>query len=175
MRNSIRLATAGFALASALAFAGTAQAAASATASANAEILTTISVVKNQNLDFGKIAVNGAGTLTVSADESAPVACPATLVCQGARVPAKFTISGTNGSGTTASVRQASVSLTSGANSMTLNAFSVFFPNGSTLTLPNVTATLGTAGFNVGGSLAVGAAQAPGLYTGTFDVDVDYN
>ena len=174
MNKSIRIATSSVA-AGALSFAGSANAAASASATANAEILSTITVVKDQDLDFGRIAVNGAGSLTVSADESLPASCPATLVCQGARVPAKFTISGTSGAGAGASVREASISLTSGANSMTLNAFTVFFPNGNTLALPDPLATSGEAGFNVGGTLAVGAAQAAGLYSGTFNVDVDYN
>lgn len=168
MRNSIRIAAVGAALASAVAMSGTANAAASAQASANAEILSTISVVKDQDMDFGQIAVNGAATLVISADESNPAACPANLICAGARVPAKFTISGTSGVGVTAAVRQASVSLASGANSMTLNNFTVFFPNGNTLDVA------GDAQVNVGGSLGVGAAQAAGLYTGTFDVDVEY-
>jgi hypothetical protein len=169
MRNSIRIAAMGAALASSLAFSGAANAAASASASANAEILSTISVVKDQDMDFGQIAVNGAASLVISADESSPAACPANLVCAGARVPAKFTISGTSGVGATASVRQASVSLTGpGTNTMTLGSFSVFFPNGNTL---NAT---GDAAVNVGGSLGVAAAQAAGLYTGSFDLDVEY-
>lgn len=175
MHKTIRLIAMTAAAAGALTFAGAANAAASASASANAEILSTISVAKNQDLDFGRIAVNGAGVLTVSADESAPAACPATLVCQGARVPAKFTISGTAGAGTAAAVRQASINLTSGTNSMVLNSFTVFFPNGNSLALPTPTSTSGEAEFNVGGSLSVGAAQAAGVYTGTFNVDVDYN
>lgn len=168
MRNSIRIAAVGAALASSLAFSGAANAAASATANANAEILSTISVVKDQDMDFGQIAVNGADTLVISADEGNPAACPTNLICAGARAPAKFTISGTAGVGTTAAVRQASVSLTSGTNSMTLNSFTVFFPNGNTLNAS------GDAQVNVGGSLAVGAGQAAGLYTGSFDVDVEY-
>lgn len=168
MRNSIRIAAVGAALASAVAFSGAANAAATAQASANAEILTTISVVKDQDMDFGQVAVNGPATLVISADESSPAACPANLVCAGARVPAKFTISGTSGVGVTASVQQASVSLTSGANTMTLNNFTVFFPNGNTL---NGT---GDAQVNVGGSLGVSGTQAAGLYTGTFDVVVEY-
>lgn len=168
MRNSIRIAAVGAALASSLAFSGAANAAATASANANAEILTTIAVVKDQDMDFGQIAVNGADTLVISANEGNPAACPANLICAGARVPAKFTISGTAGVATTASVQQTSVRLTSGLNSMTLNNFTVFFPNGNTLDVA------GDAQVNVGGSLAVSGTQAAGLYTGTFDVDVDY-
>lgn len=175
MNKSIRIVAMTAAAAGALSFAGSANAAASASASANAEILSTITVTRDQDLDFGRIAVNGAGVLTVSADESAPAPCPATLICQGARVPAKFTIAGTAGSGTGASVREASINLTSGANSMLLDNFTVFFPNGNTLALPDPLATSGEAQFNVGGDLTVGAAQPAGLYTGTFNVDVDYN
>ncbi|MGH6786014.1 MAG: DUF4402 domain-containing protein [Novosphingobium sp.] len=175
MNKSIRIVAMTAVAAGALSFAGSANAAASASASANAEILSTITVVKDQDLDFGRIAVNGAGNLTVSADESSPAACPATLVCQGARVPAKFTISGTSGAGAGASVREASINLTSGANSMLLDGFSVYFPSGNTLALPTPTSTYGEAGFNVGGTLHVGAAQAAGVYAGTFNVDVDYN
>jgi hypothetical protein len=168
MRNSIRIAAVGVALASSLAFSGAANAAATASANANAEILSTITVVKDQDMDFGQIAVNGAAALTISADEGNPAACPGTLVCAGARVPAKFTIGGTAGVATTASVNSASVSLTSGANSMTLNNFTLFFPNGNTLNAS------GQAQFNVGGRLNVAAAQAAGLYTGSFGVTVEY-
>jgi hypothetical protein len=54
----------------------------------------------------------------------------------------------------------------------------------ATMTINNLTrfntadasiVSTGTDSFAVGGTLNIGATQIPGVYTGTFDVTVDYN
>lgn len=168
MRNSIRIAAAS-AAALAASFASTAYAADTATANATAEVLSTISVNKTQDLLFGQIAVNGNGNLVIGADGT--ITCPAALVCTGVRQPAAFNVTGTNGVGVSASVNQTSVTLTHATNparTFTLDNFTVLFPLGTTL-------VGGAADFNVGGTLHVTSANAEaGVYNGSFDVTVEY-
>lgn len=167
MRNSIRLAAVGAVLAAS--FATAAQAADTATASASAEVLSTISVTKDLDMSFGQIAVNGDGTVVLGADGSST--CSAQLVCAGTRQAAQFTVTGTADVGVVASVNQASINLvhaTDATKTFTLDNFSVNFPAGNTL-------TGGDASFAVGGTLNVVAANAlAGVYTGSFDVTVEY-
>ncbi len=162
MRKSLRLAAA---LAATVSFASSAQAATTASATASAEILTTLSVTAMQNLDFGQVAVNGAGTAVIGAD--GVNACSANLVCTGTRQAASFDVTGTAGTAVAAVVTTGTVNLTSGTNSMVLDNFSVHFPTGNTL-------VGGAASFNVGGTLNVAAAQPAGLYNGNFSVSVEY-
>lgn len=166
MRTSLRLAAAGAALAAAVSFGGVANAAATANATASAEILSTLTVTKTKDLDFGQIAANGAGTLAING--AGTPTCSAALVCTGTRQVADFTVTGTAGSAVLASVTTPSISLSDGAgHSMTVNAFDVYYPSGTTL-------AGGSTTFNVGGTLNVAAAQVAGLYSGTFTVSVEY-
>ena len=165
MRNSIRIAAMSAAAVAALSFGSAASAAVTATATATAEILSTLTVTNTAGLDFGQVAVNGAGTLRVAGDGS--VTCSALLVCTGTRQTAAFDVTGTAGVAYSAVVTAASVSLSSGVNTMTLNNFDVYFPTGTTL-------VGGASSFNVGGTLNVGASQPAGVYNGSFTVSVEY-
>ena len=165
MRNSIRLAAA----LAALSFGSTAYAADTESATASAEILSTISVTKDQDMSFGQIAVNGNGTYVLNPDGSHT--CTASLICTGTRSAAEFTVSGTTTTAVSASVTETSINLvhaTDATKSFVLSNFSVNFPDGNTL------ASTGRQ-FNVGGSLNVQAANAvAGVYQGTFNVSVEY-
>ena len=165
MRNSIRFAAVSAALAAAVSFGSAASAATTATATASAEILSTLTVTNTQGLDFGQVAVNGAGTVRVTG--AGLVTCSASLVCTGTRQTANFNVTGTSGVALNTSVTTASVTLSSGANTMTLNNFDIYYPNGNSL-------VAGASTFSVGGTLNVGASQAAGLYAGTFTVSVEY-
>lgn len=81
MRNSIRFAAAGAALA-AFFFGSTAYAADTASAEATAEVLSTIAVDNVHDMSFGQIAVNGDGTYLLNPDGSH--SCSSTLICTGA-------------------------------------------------------------------------------------------
>ena len=165
MRNSIRIAAMSAAAIAAVSFGSAASAATTATATATAEILSTLTVTNTQALDFGQVAVNGAGTLRVAGNGA--ITCSALLVCTGTRAASNFDVTGTAGVAVSAVVTTASVSLASGANTMTLNNFDVYFPAGNTL-------VAGASSFNVGGTLNVGASQAAGVYNGSFTVSVEY-
>jgi Mat/Ecp fimbriae major subunit len=146
----------------AAAFAATSAQAATATADAKAQILRQITVTKTADLDFGTI-VTGAAASTVVISPAGVRTCGVGLVCTNAVTAAGFGIVGTVGQVVTIA-SDPTVTLASGANNMS-----------ATLLTSAATRTLtGTDAFTVGGTLAVGANQADGAYTGTFTVTVNY-
>ena len=177
MRNSLRLAVVGAAL-SAISFASAANAA--ATATATAEVLDTLSLTADSALDFGQIAANTGGTVTVGSDSTATKT--GTLVSTGTRAPAAFTVTGSAGANVLVSLPDTTsgpvvlslndpswnVGTQGPLPTMSLDGFE------SDLTDVALSATTGQGTFKVGGTLAVGSAQHPGVYNGTFDVSVEY-
>lgn len=139
---------------------------ATALANAAATIVQPIAIVNNVHLNFGNIAAGAtAGTVVLS---PAGVRTPTHVILPnvtGTVSAAQFTVTGLAGANYSISL-PVSVALSSGGNSITVNNF----------TEDAVTQVLtgGTDTFNVGATLAVGANQAVGLYTGTFNVTVDY-
>lgn len=171
MRNSLRFVAVSAALAAA-SFATTASAATSATATATAEILQSLTVTANSALDFGQIAANTGGTVTVKADST--VSQTGSVVWTGTRVPAGFTVTGTKGASVVVTLPSVPATLylggnTASPNKMTLDQFTTN-PIGAF----QLDATTGAAQFDVGGRLSVGSAQTAGLYSGTFAVSVEY-
>ena len=109
MRTSLRLALVGAAV-SALSLGSAAHAATSATATATAEVLSTLTVTADSALNFGQIAANTGGTVTVNADGT--VASSGSLVSTGTRAPAGFTVTGTNGASVVVSLPTSAATLT---------------------------------------------------------------
>ncbi len=84
-------------------------------------------------------------------------------------IPAAASFDATGASDATYSITlPSSATLTSGANTMTIDSFTD--DAGASPTLPG-----GSDTFNVGATLNVGATQAAGTYSGTFSVTVNYN
>lgn len=165
MITKFRIGAAGVALLSAMGMATSANAA-TASANADAVILAPLTVTNTDNLDFGTIAVNGAGTVSIAADGSARN-CSANLVCSGTYSEASFDIDGAPS--VNVSIGYSGITtLTSGANSMVLSNLSN--TAGGTLALDGS----GEGSVGVGGDLAVAANQAAGTYQGTFNVVVLY-
>ena len=167
MRNSLRIAALGAALAAG-SFATSANAAATATATATAEVLETLTLTAVDNLNFGQIAANAGGTVTVNANST--VSSTGTLISTGTRAPATFNVTGSANTTVAVTLPSAAVNLTrsGGTETMSLAAFN---------SNPNGAFQLGAAGtgsFSVGGSLTVANGQAPGAYSGTFPVSVEY-
>ena len=164
MRNfGMKRALVGAAIA-ALAMNASAAQAATATGTAKAKILRQIQLTNTSDLQFATI-ISGATASTVSVSTAGGVSCGAGLTCTGTTTAANFNIQGTNGA----------VVLVGGDSSVTLNgSISGTMTAALTYSAPNV--TLGATGgaFQVGGTLSVGANQASGDYTGTFNVTADY-
>lgn len=166
MRNSLRLALVG--AVAAASFAGSAQAATTATGTASAEVLSSLTVTSTSDLQFGQIAVNTGGSVTVNGDST--VSSSGSLVSTGTRAPAAFSITGTPNTSVLVSLPTTSVNLTrsGGTETMVLSGFNSN-PNGA-FQLDST----GAASFNVGGTLAVASGQVAGAYSGTFQVSVEY-
>jgi hypothetical protein len=140
--------------------------AATASASASAEILIQVSISKTADLDFGSIAPDDINTDTVqvAANAAGTRTCGTNLTCADSTASAAFEVTGADGL-TTDVTLDPSVTLTSGGNSMTATL------SGSASTL----AMTGSAvDYYVGGELTVTNNQAPGSYSGSFDVTIEY-
>jgi Domain of unknown function (DUF4402) len=141
--------------------------AAGATADAHATILASLSVARTGSLEFGTIAVNAAGAVTIS-NAGTRTACTG-AVCSGSVGVPTFAITGSTGSNILITVPAA----------VTLNNQTV----GSTATMSAALTTDATGGthalvasesFKVGGTLNYAAAQEAGAYLGSFSVTVEY-
>jgi hypothetical protein len=166
MRNTLRIALVGAAL-SAVSFASAASAATSATANASAEVLTTLTLTANSSLNFGQIAANTGGSVTVNADSTA--SSSGTLISTGTRAPAGFTVTGTpNASVVLTLPTSATLTRSGGTETMSISGFNAnpagAFQLGST----------GSSNFSIGGTLTVASGQVAGVYNGTFSVSVEY-
>ena len=157
-----------------------AQADASAEATATATILQDVTVTKNTDLDFGVVVPGTAPTVvTILAAEGAVAGITSglgTLISTGdnavTSAVSKFTVTG---SGTTIYTITLPVSIDLEGPGDDMNCIL----NSSALVGVNITlGGLITAAVNdeifVGGALTVGANQATGVYTQTFDLEVNY-
>lgn len=136
--------------------------AATASANATATILAPVTVTKTADLLFGNIAATAAANVSISA--AGVVNCGG-LVCNGTQNPAAFGVTGTTGQTVAVTIPVTTATLTSGVNTIALSALASSVP---TIVLD------GTDAFTVGGTIAVANAQAAGVYTGSFNVDVNY-
>ncbi len=147
---------------------------AQASANATATIVKAISIDKVKDLRFGKIiAASTEGQVAIQLDGTRTIAAGnVALFNQGSdHQAASFKTMGTPGAAYYLVLpADGSVSLTgpSGSTPMTIEGFI----HSATGTLD---ASTGEETFNVGGTLNVGANQAPGQYTGTFTVTAAYN
>lgn len=161
----------GFALLS-----GAAHAQSTANSDAGAEILAPIVVVNTQDLFFGQIIPNIDNPGNVVLTSAGTRTCDAALTCVGnSERPATFDVRGIPDASYTialpSSITIDDIDPSTGVNgagvAMTVDSFS---GPGAVRTLSN----LGADDFAVGATLGVGTNQEPGLYTGNFDVTVDY-
>ena len=163
MKNlKLAAATAVLALTSSNAFAD------STTFNASATILEALVLNKVADLSFANIVPDTANPGTVVVSPAGARTCGAGLICSGTVSAADFSINGAPGA-TFALTMPTAANITSGSDTMQVNNF--------TNSLGGLTGTLtgGTAAFQLGATLNVGANQAVGTYTGTFTVTVDYN
>lgn len=144
-----------------------------ATATASATIITPISISKTADMNFGNVAVQSTNPGTViltpagARSTTGGTTLPATT---GTVAAASFTIAGEAGYTYVITLPSSALTISSGANTMTVTAFT---------SNPSATGTLtaGTETLTVGATLNVAAGQAAGTYTSTvpFDVTVNYN
>ena len=139
--------------------------AATATGTASATVITPIAITAGTALNFGTFAANASGgTVIMTAGGVRSATGTVALSSTAAGSAGTFSVTGNSGS-TFAVTYPSAFNVTSGANSMSLTV------TGAT----TGTLTGGSATVSVGGTLSVGAAQAPGAYSGTYPLIVEYN
>jgi len=142
------------------------------TATASATIITPISLAKTVDMNFGYLATNGAvGTVVLATAGTRTKTGGVTLpVVAGTVTAASFTVTGSGTSTYAITLPSTDLTITSGENTMIVNAFT---------STPSGTGTLtgGTQIILVGATLNVGASQVAGTYLSAtpFDVTVNYN
>jgi hypothetical protein len=140
--------------------------AATASGTANATVIMPISISAGTALNFGTFAANsGGGTVVITTASARSATGTVALSATTPGVAGTFTVTGNAGS-TFAITNPGTFNVTSGANSMSVSLTGL-------ATIGTLTA--GTATIQVPGTLTVGASQAPGSYTGTYNMAVEYN
>lgn len=134
---------------------------------ATAEVVAPITITHApaDSLNFGIFTAGTAGGLiTVPASGVTTAGGDVTLLTGSTETADYFTVSGD--AGRSFSISAGNGTVDSGANSMSFTTLSA---------LSGTLDGTGSAGIFVGGTLSVGASQAPGVYTGTYTVTVAYN
>jgi hypothetical protein len=131
-----------------------------------------INLSNTRGLDFGRFVAASGGAVIVSPTGGRTHTGGVILLNSPTANPATFTVSKSSNGGTNKAViislpANGSTRLTSGSNSMAVDAFT-----NSPATLTSVTTT-GTT-LSVGATLTVAANQPPGLYSGSFPLIVNF-
>lgn len=140
--------------------------AASTTGTASATVIVPMTISAGTQLNFGTFAANATGgtvVITTAGARSATGSVALSSTTPG--VAGSFNVTGNAGS-TFAITGPGVFNVTSGANTMAVSLSGL----ATTGTL-----TGGTATILVPGTLTVGANQAPGSYSGTYTMAVEYN
>lgn len=141
---------------------------------ANAQILGGIALTVVNPLEFGGIVPDGSsvGTVEITTAGVRNLTTVTGVTASTTPSAASYTVTGTGLVPYTITIPTASFDITnttgSGNETMAVTAMTC------SGTLNHTFAANGTDAFTVGGTLTVGATQEPGLYTGTFDVTVEY-
>ena len=130
-----------------------------------------IAIHTTRNLEFGKFVAAAGGTLSVDTNGARSRSGGVVLMASSG-ASASFTIIDTNPANigkvyTITLPDNGTATLSNGASSMALSNFT---------SAPSLTGLLtgGTQVLQVGATLAIGASQPPGSYSGTFVVTVEY-
>ena len=143
--------------------------AATQTATVAAITLRPLSLLNLSDLDFGTLIAGAAGTAIIDPTNDARTTTGGTLAAGGAPQAAKFYTYAT--AGKTLQVNRGALptlNRVGGGASMNVTGLTL---NGPVL---RVIGAAGLLDLRVGGTLAVGANQLPGDYTGTFQIIVTY-
>ena len=135
-----------------------------------AAILSPLSVIKRADLDFGTLVVTGAGTAVIDPVSGTESVTGPILPAGSSAHPAKFTATGSKNAVALIRLPKNPINVTrvGGTETMTVTNWT---QDGATNRRIPITDTFD---FSVGATLNVGASQAEGTYTGTFNITVQY-
>jgi hypothetical protein len=180
MKKTIRLSAAGVAMFAALGL-STAAHADTEPADATAEVLDALILTNTAGLDFGSMVITGAGTVSLDGDNL--IDCSnANITCSGTTTAATFDVTGTASKAVTIILPSTDVNLrhpsydplvSTGEHTIVLNGFT---SNENGATGPEVVLdAAGDGTFGVGGTINLDGSEVPGVFTGTFNVTVEYS
>ncbi|WP_029033283.1 DUF4402 domain-containing protein [Salinimicrobium terrae] len=138
-----------------------------ATANAAADIVSPLSLTAKQDLNFGKVSNNTAGSVIIATDGTAS---GLSQIGTTAPAAATFDVTAANNYNYTVAL-PASATLSNGTVDITVDTFK---HNAYAEGASNATGSGTAQTFGVGATLNVAASQATGNYTGQFDVTVAY-
>ena len=146
---------------------GTATAGTAVTLSAQAEVLEQIQFAVLLDMDFGKVAVGGAGGTVMLDPASSSRTCDPVLTCVGGFAMSRLQLTGS----------EANVVVSFAPNFVLEGPGQPIlaepqFPGGSGAVIH---LTGGQATVNFGARLHINPGQTPGVYAGQFSVDLEYN
>lgn len=151
-----------------------------ATARAEAIIVTRLSLIKTEDLDFGKIiAGNTAGTVRIT-PAGVRTATGGTTLASGDSHPAGFAGYGYRNQNVGIWLSTSPIRLTrvGGTERMTVDTFVIGSTPQATITTSatsfRIASTDGMFAFPLGATLRVGARQPPGVYRGSFTLLIQY-
>jgi hypothetical protein len=139
-------------------------------AQAQAALIFPLTVIIRSNLDFGYLAVAGAGTAVIDPNTGSLRVTGGVTALGGQPRPATFIGAARSATVVNLKLPNQPVTLTrvGGTENMQLRDFTLQGQDKRSL------ARMTSFEFNVGGTLVVPAGQVEGLYTGSFDVTVQY-
>lgn len=139
-------------------------------ATANATLIIPLSFFKLEDMDFAMLAVTTAGTAVIDPVANTMATTGGVSAISGTPHAARFQGATVSSSVVVIKVPAGSVTLTraGGTETMTVSNFTLDGQSKRSLAARQLFT------FRVGGTLNVAAAQAEGLYSGTFDVTVQY-
>ncbi len=178
MKKAFRIGATGVAIAAAMGMSSVAHAD-NADATATAEILEalTLDLQTGTSLDFGSMVVSAASTVSLDAATGALDCTDAGVTCTGTSGVPTFDVGGTANKEVTINL-PASITMnhTNGTDSLSVGSIA---SDGAVDPLTgDESVTLDAAGdasFSVGGEISVDENTEPGVYTGTFNVSVEYS
>jgi hypothetical protein len=138
--------------------------------SATVKIIRPLSLTSTGSLNFGTIVLNGVTanrTVTLTAGNVLTCGGTTELQCSGATSVPTYNVRGTNNQ--TVTIIKAATNLTNANDSTTLS----MTPLGAASVLLTNSGSPGVD-FNIGGQIVIGTATTDGVYSGTVDVQVDY-
>ena len=139
---------------------------------ANAQILGAIALTVGDPLEFGGIVPGTGGTVEISTAGVRNLTNVTGVTASVTPTAASYTVTGTGLVPYTITIPTASFDITNttGSGGETMAITSMTCSGGLSHTFD----ASGDDAFTVGGTLTVANAQVPGVYTGTFDVTVEY-
>ncbi len=157
--------------------ASTAANAATVQGTAEVDIISAVTLVETTGMDLGIVASSTTAGTVVLGDDASSRSCTGGVTCVGTTGFSRgvFTVGGAPAGYTVAYSVDAAATLNrvggGGSMSLALN------PSGTATSAGTFTVAAGATAtdFYVGGTLSVGASQAAGQYTGTYNVTANYN